>query len=66
MYNYTQTFRIKNKERYRKSISDALIKMKELLNSKDIMEDFDQEVFNALVDYVIIGGYDENGMKTNI
>ena len=37
--------------------------MKGLLNSKDIMEDFDQEIFNALVDYVIIGGYDENGMK---
>ena len=37
--------------------------MKELLNSKDIMEEFDQEIFNALVDYVIIGGYDENGMK---
>ena len=37
--------------------------MKELLNSKDIMKEFDQEVFNALVDYVIIGGYDENGMK---
>lgn len=47
----------------RKSISDGLIKMKELLNSKDIMEEFDQEIFNALVDYVIIGGYDENGMK---
>ena len=24
------------------------------------MEEFDQEIFNALVDYIIIGGYDEN------
>jgi len=44
----------------RKSISDELEKIKELLDSKDIMEEFDQEIFNALVDYVIIGGYDEN------
>ena len=36
---------------------------KELLTSKDIMEEFDQEIFDALVDYVIIGGYDENGTK---
>ena len=27
------------------------------------MEEFDQEVFNALIDYVIVGGYDENGVK---
>ena len=27
------------------------------------MKEFDQEIFNALVDYVIIGGYDENGIK---
>ena len=47
----------------KQSISDGLIKIKQLLNSKDIMEEFDQEIFNALVDYVIIGGYDENGTK---
>ena len=47
----------------KQSISDGLIKIKELLNSKDIMKEFDQEIFNALVDYVIIGGYDENGIK---
>jgi len=47
----------------KQSISDGLIKIKELLKSKDIMEEFDQEIFNALVDYVIIGGYDENGVK---
>ncbi len=40
----------------KKSISEGLTKIKELLDSKDIMEEFDQEVFDALVDYVIIGG----------
>ena len=45
-----------------KSISDGLKKVKELLDSKDIMEGFDQEIFNAIVDYVIVGGYDENGV----
>lgn len=46
----------------KKSISDGLEKVKELLDSKDIMEGFDQEIFNAIVDYVIVGGYDENGV----
>ena len=46
----------------KKSISDGLKKVKELLVSKDIMEGFDQEIFNAIVDYVIVGGYDENGV----
>ena len=46
----------------KKSISDGLRKVKELLASKDIMEGFDQEIFNAIVDYVIVGGYDENGV----
>lgn len=27
------------------------------------MEEFDQEIFNALVDYIIIGGCDENEVK---
>ena len=47
----------------KQSISDGLTKIKELLTTKDIMEEFDQEIFNALVNYVIIGGYDENGTK---
>ena len=46
----------------KKSISDGLKKVRELLDSKDIIEDFDQEIFNAIVDYVIVGGYDENGV----
>ena len=46
----------------KKSITDGLKKVRELLDSKDIIEDFDQEIFNAIVDYVIVGGYDENGV----
>ena len=42
--------------------NDDNYKVKELLASKDIMEGFDQEIFNAIVDYVIVGGYDENGV----
>jgi len=29
------------------------------LDSKEVMEVFDKEIFSALVDYVIVGGYDE-------
>ena len=46
----------------KKSITDGLKKVRELLDSKDIIEDFDQEIFNAIVDYVIVGGSDENGV----
>lgn len=46
----------------KKSISDGLNKVRELLDSKDIMNEFDQEIFNAIVDYVIVGGYDESGI----
>ena len=46
----------------KKSITDGLKKVRELLDSKDIIEDFDQEIFNAIVDYVIVGGNDENGI----
>lgn len=46
----------------KKSISEGLKKVRELLDSKDIIEDFDQEIFNAIVDYVIVGGYDESGI----
>lgn len=42
--------------------TDGLKKVRKLLDSKDIIEDFDQEIFNAIVDYVIVGGYDENGI----
>ena len=50
----------------KKFILDGLKKVRELLDSKDIIEDFDQEIFNAIVDYVIVGGYDENGKLNKV
>lgn len=37
--------------------------IKNTLESKKILEGFDRDVFDALVDYIIIGGYDETGKK---
>lgn len=50
----------------KKSISDGLKKVRELLDSKDIMNEFDQEIFNAIVNYVIVGGYDESGKLNKV
>jgi len=38
------------------------LKIRESMNE---IKDFDEDLFEALVDYGIIGGYDENGNKTN-
>ena len=38
-------------------IDNGIIKIKEAINTKEIMSKFDSEVFEALVEYVIIGGY---------
>lgn len=37
-------------------------KIKEILQKGNIMKEFDKEVFDALIDYVIIGGYNEAGV----
>ena len=50
----------------KKSISDGLKKVRELLDSKDIMNEFDQEIFNAIVDYIIVEGYDESGKLNKV
>lgn len=38
-------------------IENGIAKIKEALNSKKILDGFDRDVFDALVDYIIIGGY---------
>lgn len=43
------------------NIKEGIKKLKEMISYGKIMEKFDSEVFDALVDYVIIGGHDENG-----
>lgn len=44
-------------------IEAGINKIKNALNSKEILEGFDRDVFDALVDYIIIGGYDDSGKK---
>lgn len=44
-------------------IETGINKIKNALNSKEILEGFDRDVFDALVDYIIIGGYDDSGKK---
>ena len=44
-------------------IEKGIAKFKEILKNEDIMEEFDSDVFDAIVDYVIIGGYTEDGQK---
>ena len=43
------------------SIENGINKLKELLVSKSEINEFDPEIFDAIVDYAIIGGYSENG-----
>lgn len=46
-------------------IERGIIKLKEMLNSDKIfnIEKFDEQIFDALIDYVIIGGYNEKDEK---
>lgn len=48
-----------------RSIENGIEKFEELINNNDTMEVFDEEIFDALIDYVVIGGYDENSNKDN-
>ena len=45
------------------SLKGKIEGIKELLKKNQIINEFDREVFNILVDKVIIGGIDENGNK---
>ena len=47
----------------KRTVLTGLEKIKQLVNSKQVMEVFDKEIFCTLVDYVIAGGYDENGIE---
>ena len=44
-------------------IEDGINKIKSTLNSNKILKGFDRDIFDALVDYITIGGYDETGKK---
>ena len=45
----------------KESIEDGLEKIQSILETNDVLNEFDQEVFDALIDYIIVGGYDEDG-----
>lgn len=45
------------------SIERGLEKFKNIFETNSIMKGFDADVFDALVDYVIVGGYNEDGQK---
>jgi len=53
--------RLKSEEKNDNSIEDGIKKLKQIIEKDTLMEEFDADVFDALVDYVIIGGYNESG-----
>lgn len=44
-------------------IENGIDKIKTMLKKHNILDDFDEEVFKALVDYCIIGGYDNGKIE---
>ena len=45
----------------RKNLDQRLQTMQELLQKEGCIRDFDREVFDSIIDCVIVGGYDEEG-----
>ena len=43
------------------SIERGIKKLKKVFDTNAIMEEFDIDVFDTLVDYIIVGGYNESG-----
>ena len=49
------------KEEQRGKIEKRIIKFKKALEQGEIIEEFSREVFESVIDYVVIGGYDDQG-----
>ena len=47
----------------KEGVEEGLVKIKNILETSDILSEFDQEVFDALIDHIIVGGYDEKGNR---
>lgn len=47
-------------------IENGIEKIRKEINVSKILSEFDSEVFNALIDYVIIGGYDNGQIDKNM
>ena len=54
---------IKKKINTNEGIENGIKKIKEIIEKDNLIEEFDVDIFDALVDYVIVGGYDEAGKK---
>ena len=48
-----------------KNIEKGLEKFKNVFEQNDMLNEFDKDVFDALVDYVVVGGFDKNGQRDN-
>lgn len=57
----TQITKIKDTIEDDDSVERGLKKFKKVFDDNTIMEEFDIDVFDALVDYIIVGGYNESG-----
>ena len=48
-----------------RNIKNGIEKYKNVFEKNEIISEFDKDVFDALVDYVVVGGYDDDGQKDN-
>ncbi len=53
--------KLENAENSKMSIKDRLRTMRKELETSDTIKEFDRQVFESIVDYVIVGGYDVEG-----
>lgn len=52
---------INDVEDTKKDLENRINSMREMLENGNTMNDFDRQVFESIVDYVIVGGYDDDG-----
>jgi len=45
-----------------KNVEKRIKKFRKTLESGEVLESFSREVFESVIDYVIVGGYDDNGV----
>ena len=43
------------------SLEDRIAFMREKLENTDIIKEFDRQVFESIVNYIVVGGYNEEG-----
>lgn len=53
--------KLENAENSKMSVKNRLKTMRKDLEASDTIKEFDRQVFESIVDYVIVGGYDEEG-----